>query len=36
VGDFAAQLYNAVDEAEVEQILTDLTQTANDLVEEVQ
>ena len=36
VGDFAAELYNATDQAQVEQILTDLTQTANDLVEEVQ
>jgi uncharacterized protein YutE (UPF0331/DUF86 family) len=36
VGDFAAQLYNAVDEAEVMSILETLTETANDLVEEVQ
>lgn len=36
LNDFAAQLYNATSQAEVEGILADLTQTANDLVEELQ
>ena len=36
VGDFAAELYNAADEAAVQGILETLTETANDLVEEVQ
>ena len=35
IGNFAAELYNAKDEAEVEAILEELTNTANDLVEEV-
>jgi len=36
IGNFAAELYNAKDEAEVEAILIEMTNTANDLVEEVQ
>jgi ABC-type glycerol-3-phosphate transport system substrate-binding protein len=36
LNDFAAELYNATNQAEVEEILARLTQTANDLVEEVQ
>jgi len=36
LNDFAAELYNATSQAEVEEILARLTQTANDLVEEVQ
>lgn len=35
VGDAAAELWNATDQAEVESILFELTQTANDLVAEV-
>jgi multiple sugar transport system substrate-binding protein/sn-glycerol 3-phosphate transport system substrate-binding protein len=35
IGNFAAELYNAKDEAEVEAILIEMTNTANDLVEEV-
>ena len=36
VGDAAAQLYSAADEAEISAILDELTTTANELVEEVQ
>ena len=36
LGDTAAELYNAADQAAVEAILVTLTETANDLVEEVQ
>jgi hypothetical protein len=36
LNDFTAQLYNATSQAEVEEILAQLTQTANDLVAEVQ
>jgi multiple sugar transport system substrate-binding protein len=36
LNDFAAELYNATSQAEVEEILARLTQTANDLVEELQ
>jgi ABC-type glycerol-3-phosphate transport system substrate-binding protein len=36
INDTAAELYNAVDEAEVREILDTLTLTANELVEEIQ
>ena len=36
IGDTAAELYNAADQAAVEAILATLTETANDLIEEVQ
>ena len=35
VGDAAAELWNATDQAQVESILFNLTQTANDLVAEI-
>lgn len=36
VGDAAAELFNATDQAQIEEILQRLTETANDLVAEIQ